>query len=102
MLSLAPCNLTDQNAITLANSLYNNRQNAPFESLLLSFNNFSSEGIEGLVGSVACLGNPNEFILDNNAICGRVAHILSNALLAASSPSSTSAITSTVSPFTNT
>jgi len=87
VLSLSQCNLTDRHAILLAGSIYKNRHNLILESLFLSFNEFSDEGMKTLVGAVARLNNLKEFMVDNNMMGGRGAQVVSEALLAPASPS---------------
>jgi len=102
VLSLAQCDLTDRHATELATSIYKNRHSLALKAIHLSFNEFSPEGIEALVGAVSCLRNLKEFMVDNNMMGGRGAHVVSAALLASSSSSIAATLASVATATTGT
>ena len=79
VLSLANCDLGDNEAILLAESIKRN-QSLPLETLQLSFNNLTCKGIEALMNAIWGSQTLRELRLDNNSISDRGAQVVSAVL----------------------
>ena len=80
VLSLANCDLTDEDAIILAESIKRNRKKLPLEILQLSFNELSCKGVEALMNAVWGSQTLKELRLDNNVVSDRGAQVVSAVL----------------------
>eukprot|EP00566_Odontella_aurita_P002665 CAMPEP_0113531946 /NCGR_PEP_ID=MMETSP0015_2-20120614/3777_1 /TAXON_ID=2838 /ORGANISM="Odontella" /LENGTH=922 /DNA_ID=CAMNT_0000430835 /DNA_START=642 /DNA_END=3410 /DNA_ORIENTATION=+ /assembly_acc=CAM_ASM_000160 len=80
VLSLANCDLGDEEAEILAESIKRNRGRLPLESLQLSFNRLTCRGVEALMNAVWGSKTLRELRLDNNVIGDRGAQVVSAVL----------------------
>jgi len=80
VLSLANCDLADDEADILAASIKRNRKNLPLEALQLSFNELTCKGVEALMNAVWASETLRELRLDNNAVSDRGAQVVSAVL----------------------
>jgi len=80
VLSLANCEIDDDQAKLLADAITQNRERLPLESLQLSFNNLSCKGTELLMNALWTSTTLKELKLDNNLIGDRGASVVSAVL----------------------
>mmetsp|Transcript_30071 Transcript_30071/g.34956 ORF Transcript_30071/g.34956 Transcript_30071/m.34956 type:complete len:1067 (-) Transcript_30071:67-3267(-) len=80
VLSLANCELNDEEAIILAAAITKNCKKLPLEKLQLSFNNLSCKGIEALMNAVWGLTCLKDLSLDNNKMQARGAQVVAAVL----------------------
>ncbi|KAI2502489.1 hypothetical protein MHU86_11995 [Fragilaria crotonensis] len=80
VISLANCNINDEDVATLAESIKENRDRLPLEALQLSFNNITCQGLDALTNALWGSRTLRELLLDNNHIGERGGHQLANIL----------------------
>lgn len=80
VISLANCNISDDDISSLAASLKENRNSLPLQALQLSFNNITCKGLDALTNALWGSRTLRELLLDNNDIGERGGHQLANIL----------------------
>jgi len=80
VISLANCNMNDDDISLLAESIKENRDRLPLEALQLSFNNITCQGLDALTNALWGSRTLRELLLDNNHIGERGGHQLANIL----------------------
>ena len=80
VLSLAQCDLGDDEVALIANAITANEKGLPIERIQLSFNNITHKGIEILLPAILSLQHLQELQLDNNCIESRGAHFMAAVL----------------------
>lgn len=74
VLSIPNCDIGDDEIIMLASSIKSNTSRLPIESLQLSFNNISHQGLDAVANALWGSKTLKEFKVDNNSIGDRGAH----------------------------
>jgi Ran GTPase-activating protein (RanGAP) involved in mRNA processing and transport len=80
VISLANCNISDEDISILAASIKENRDRLPLQALQLSFNNITCKGLDALTNALWGSRTLRELLLDNNDIGERGGHQLANIL----------------------
>ena len=81
VLSLPNCEINDESLVQIATSFKANRERLPLQSLQLSFNHITCQGVECLANSVWGSRTIQELLLDNNEIADRGAQHIAAVLL---------------------
>jgi Ran GTPase-activating protein (RanGAP) involved in mRNA processing and transport len=80
VISLANCNVNDDDIAVLAENIKENRHRLPLEALQLSFNSITCQGLDQLINALWGSRTLRELQLDNNHIGERGGHQLANIL----------------------
>jgi len=80
VISLANCNMNDEDISVLAEAIKENRDRLPLQALQLSFNNITCQGLDALTNALWGSRTLRELLLDNNHIGERGGHQLANIL----------------------
>ena len=80
VISLANCDIGDEELAVLASSIKENREKLPLETLQLSFNNITCKGLDSLTNAIWGSRTLRELLLDNNEIGDRGGQQIANIL----------------------